>query len=223
MRLIVPVAVLVMATSVSMRADVVDDAYKDFLAGRYSQTFSTLWDYRVNHEGTLRVDFMLAVSACRMSEDFRAWGGSVLSALPNWYRPLQAGHLNDIRIQAQACPPTGITEAVARSTIEGKSDRLSLLAKRSNSGNDQPLPRVSVVIPPPSGMGVLAEGLLYLQGDYRSATVESAAACSALCGSEPKCAAMTFVVDQKRCWLKDTVPETATGAGYVSAVKQRRR
>lgn len=68
-------------------------------------------------------------------------------------------------------------------------------------------------------MGPLVEGLAYRQADYRSASVASADDCSALCRDEERCVAMTFVVSQKLCWLKDSVPATANHRDYISAVK----
>jgi hypothetical protein len=70
------------------------------------------------------------------------------------------------------------------------------------------------------GMGPLMPGLVYLQGDYRSEVVGSAEACSALCAQEAQCRAMTFIISQQRCWLKDTVPPTAESGDMISAAKQ---
>lgn len=69
-------------------------------------------------------------------------------------------------------------------------------------------------------MGPLVPGLVYLQGDYRSAPSSSAAACAALCAGEPECRAMTFIISQQLCWLKNTVPATASSGDMVSAVKK---
>lgn len=71
-------------------------------------------------------------------------------------------------------------------------------------------------------MGPLVNGLAYLQGDYRSAPVSSAAECSALCAREAQCEAMTFIISQQLCWLKNTVPPTASSPDMISAVKSRR-
>lgn len=87
------------------------------------------------------------------------------------------------------------------------------------------------VIPPPVAiepenpallvrpMGPLVPDLVYLQGDYRDAFASSAEACRALCASEPRCEAMTFIKSQLRCWLKDRVPGTASSTDMISAVK----
>jgi PAN domain len=151
--------------------------------------------------------------------------------IPNWYKPLPPGHLEDIRRQAEACPSTGITEKEAISRLSGKAEALGaerLAAKRSDSGKDQPLPRApipsaDVVVPPPSGMGALIEGRAYLLAEYRIAKVASAAECSALCAHEERCAAMSFYVDQKLCSLKDRVSTFTDHGNVISAVKLRRR
>jgi PAN domain-containing protein len=216
-------ATLMLTVAAPAWADTVDDAYRDFSAGRYGPAFNTLFAYRVNHEGTLRVDFMLAVSGCRLSDgDFRALGGVLLAAIPNWYGPLRADQLADVQRQAQACPSTGISEQDAVSRVSGKSDisAKTLASERSQSGKDQALPPAPIVNPT---MGPLVVGRVYLQADYRSAPVASAAECSALCDKEAKCMAMTFVIGQKLCWLKDKVPATADSPGYVSAVKLKKQ
>ena len=71
------------------------------------------------------------------------------------------------------------------------------------------------------GMGPLVPGLVYRQGDYRSELVGSAEACSALCAQEAQCHAMTFIISQGRCWLKNTVPPTAESADMISAAKEQ--
>ena len=71
-----------------------------------------------------------------------------------------------------------------------------------------------------SVMGPLVPGLVYLQGDYRKAPASSAEACASLCASEPQCRAMTFIISQQLCWLKNTVPATATSSDMISAAKR---
>lgn len=69
-------------------------------------------------------------------------------------------------------------------------------------------------------MGPLVPGLVYLQGDYRSEPVASAEQCSALCAQEAQCRAVTFIISQRLCWLKNTVPGTATSSDMISAAKR---
>ena len=65
--------------SAPARADAADKAYPIFLAQDYATVFDQLFDYRTQHLGTLRVDFMLGVSACHMnSVEHRALGGYLL-------------------------------------------------------------------------------------------------------------------------------------------------
>ncbi|MGZ9074402.1 MAG: hypothetical protein ACXW13_01380 [Burkholderiaceae bacterium] len=201
------------------RADPIDEAYHNFNAGRYDVAFRDLLAYRINHEGTLRVDFMLAVSACRLSGEHKALGGFLLSAIADWYSPLRPDHLQDIRRQAEVCPSTGISEQAAFSFLQGKADgpdtRLS--GDRSSSGKNEPLP--AAPLPAHPKMGPLVKGVAYLQADYANALVTSAAQCSKLCGDAKPCVAMTFVVSQKRCWLKDKVPARSAHPDMISAVK----
>lgn len=218
------------------RADLVDDAYDDFLDHRFGRVFHNLFAYRFQHEGTLRVDFMLAVSACHIADvDFKALGGVLLAAIPNWYGPLRPDHAQDVQRWSEACPWTGISEEQAIARLEGKSDwpqgAAHLARERSDSGKDQPLPpapmpSADVVVPPPPplgsrGMGPLMEGQGFMGGtDYRSTQVASAAECAALCENEDACKAMTFIISQKMCWLKNALTATAATPDMVSAVKQ---
>ena len=84
----------------------------------------------------------------------------------------------------------------------------------------------SVTVQPPDSLGsrtmsALMEGQGFLGGtDYREAHVASAAACSALCGSESACVAMTFLTDKKTCYLKNALTPIAAASSMVSAVKK---
>jgi hypothetical protein len=89
----------------------------------------------------------------------------------------------------------------------------SWLTQRRAQGN-------SPIVHAPAGMGGLEDDRSYSGADYRDARVSSAAECSALCASEPQCRAMTFIIDQSRCWLKSGVPPTQPAGGMVSAVKR---
>jgi hypothetical protein len=230
------------------RADQVDNAYRDFIAGRYGPVFRNLLAYRLEHEGTLRVDFMLGVSACRLASDnHRAFGGFLLAAIPDWYKPLKPAHMADIQAQSRACPPTGITETEAMAGVSGSSDAPTpghLVERRSHSGQDQELPKPKeqeppkpsgppvVVLPPPvvalppaahraKGMGPLMTGQGFLGGtDYRSAQAASPDECSSLCASEDVCVAMTFIISSKTCYLKNKLTSTAATSDMVSAVKR---
>jgi hypothetical protein len=85
----------------------------------------------------------------------------------------------------------------------------------------QAAPGMVSAVKAPVGMGGLEYERSYSGADYRDARVASAAECSAICAREPQCRAMTFIVDQSRCWLKSAVPPAQPAGGMVSAVKKR--
>src|SRR5262245_16912198 len=166
-RLVVLVAgVLLIGAPLFVRGDDVDVAYQDFVAGRYAPVFTRLFGYRVQNEGTLRVDFMLGVSGCRLSNpDFQALGKLLLTQIPTWYGPLRSDLLSDVQRQAAACPSTDVSfgDAVRRAKTSGKYDGAhdsSFHSGHSRQGSDQALPRPpgSVTIGPPNGMGPLLSG-----------------------------------------------------------------
>jgi len=93
--------------------------------------------------------------------------------------------------------------------------------KASQQGDAGKRPPTGALSQKPSGMGPLVRGLVYLQADYRSAPTSSAEACAALCDREPQCRAMTFIISQQLCWLKSSVPATATSNDMISASKNK--
>jgi hypothetical protein len=84
----------------------------------------------------------------------------------------------------------------------------------------QAAPGMISALKPVAGMGSLEYNRSYSGADYRDSIVSSAAECSAICASEPQCRAMTFIPDQRRCWLKGSVPAWQPAPGMISAVKQ---
>jgi hypothetical protein len=76
------------------------------------------------------------------------------------------------------------------------------------------------VQPPSSVMGPLTEGIAYLQSDLYSSHTKSAQGCAAICASDQRCRAMTFVKSQHLCWIKNAVPASAPSSDMISAVKQ---
>ena len=220
------VMALVVGAPLFVRGDEVDVAYRDFLAGRYGPVFSRLFAYRVTNEGTLRVDFMLGVSACRLSNpDFRALGSLLLAQIPTWYGPLKSDLLADVQRQAASCPaaqvsfPEAVRKAKASGTYDGPADS-AFHSGHSRRGNDQPLPRASVSIPPPNGMGPLLRGRGYLGGtDYRNTRTPSAETCADICATENQCVAMTFDANNNTCWLKNGLTTLGDSANFTSARK----
>lgn len=69
-------------------------------------------------------------------------------------------------------------------------------------------------------MGPLKPGVSFLQGDIYSRQARSAEECAELCEQEMRCRAMTFIISQQRCWIKDRIRPTALSSDMVSATKQ---
>ena len=82
-----------------------------------------------------------------------------------------------------------------------------------------PVPRPTPVVYGP--MGPLERGISYNQGDIYDRPSSSPEQCSQLCYNDNRCRAMTFIISQQRCWIKDRVLATAQSSDMVSAVKQR--
>jgi hypothetical protein len=207
------------------KADEVDDAYQKFMAGRYGETFRVLFPYRLDkdHDGTLRVDFMLAVSGCHLGQYERALGGYLLSVIPSWYTPLSERNRASVDAQAAGCPLTQISESEAVSSLGGKydlQDKATSLAPRHSGDGGAALPPAIVASPP--GMGPLVDGLVYLQSDYTHMQVPSAYVCAERCSKAPQCAAMTYIKSKRECWLKKNVPGTAKSSDMISSAKVKK-
>lgn len=218
-QLLLGFAMLWLGSTMAHAAGVVDDAYAKFMKGNYRPVFGSLLSYRTDTEGTLRVDFMLAVSGCHLGKSERALGGYLLSVIPTWYSPLSASNLAAVRAQALGCPQT-VSEQVAMAGLDGKYDRGNqpLAAGHSKSGAGA-LPPAKIASPP--GMGPLIDGLAYLQADYSNVITASAYACAERCVAASQCVAITYIKSQKRCWLKSTVPATSRSKDMVSAAKSQ--
>jgi PAN domain len=231
--------------SAAGHADLVGDAEKEFRNQRYGFVFQQLLAYRFDNEGTLRSDFMLAVSACKLADpDFKAFGGALLAVLPGWYGVRAPENIQAIENQRRNCPSDGLTEQEAVARLRGKSDtgtHTSLAPNRSQSGRDDPLPfapatglggiappvgRSAGVVPPPpppqKRMGPLLVNRGFQGGtDYRQARTPSAAECSRLCDLDGAvCVAMTYLVNEQTCYLKNGLTQLVQTGNMVSAVKQ---
>ena len=146
----------------SFAQDVLSDARTNFANRQYLVVFNSLYDYRRSSEGTLVVDYMLAVSACHLTGQRRTAGGYLLSQLPEWYGPLGDGNWEMVRRQAEACPPPANPAEEPFAGIQGAADdgkSESLLASRSKEGSGDALPAAAVS--PPEGMGELMDGQSY--------------------------------------------------------------
>ena len=105
----------------------------------------------------------------------------------------------------------GILTAVA-AVIAALTGLIVATRPSANQGHDKP--------PSVARMGPLLYGVAYLQADIYSRPSSSAEECATFCGDEEKCKAMTYIRSQRLCWLKDSVPATASSNDMVSAVKE---
>ena len=71
----------------------------------------------------------------------------------------------------------------------------------------------------PSQMGPFELGFNYNGGDLFSSVTNDAGTCRALCEKDRRCVAMTFIPDQRRCWIKGRLLDFLPNAGMVAAVK----
>jgi hypothetical protein len=76
-----------------------------------------------------------------------------------------------------------------------------------------------------SAMSAFEYGTNRLGGDYRSFDAKDISECLDACARESQCAAFTFVKAGLQgpsaiCWLKQTVPNSASSDCCVSGVKQ---
>ena len=84
------------------RGAIVENAYGHFVLGEWQATYDILQPYRAKNGGTLRVDFMLAVSSCRM-KDGKVWGLEALRKLSGMYSPMYPAESRDIQTQIARC------------------------------------------------------------------------------------------------------------------------
>jgi hypothetical protein len=68
-------------------------------------------------------------------------------------------------------------------------------------------------------MGPLEYGLSYNQGDMYDKPANSAEECSNRCYNDDRCIAVTYVVDQNRCWLKKSIGPIGKSPQMISARK----
>jgi hypothetical protein len=69
-------------------------------------------------------------------------------------------------------------------------------------------------------MGPLEHGVSYSGGDMYDRPASSAEDCVQLCSNDDRCRAVTFIISQQRCWLKDRVNAPAQSGDMISAIKQ---
>ena len=71
-------------------------------------------------------------------------------------------------------------------------------------------------------MGPLEEGISYNQGDMYDRPANSPQECAAACYNDDRCIAVTYVTDQKRCWLKNSIGPIGRSPAMVSSRKLAR-
>ena len=69
-------------------------------------------------------------------------------------------------------------------------------------------------------MGPLENGISYNGGDLYDRPADNADACVQLCANDDRCLAVTFIISQKRCWVKDRVNASAQSGDMISSRKQ---
>ncbi len=69
-------------------------------------------------------------------------------------------------------------------------------------------------------MGPLESGVSYSGGDIYDRPTHSPEECSKLCDNDDRCIAVTFIISQQRCWLKNKVNAPQQSSDVVSAQKQ---
>jgi hypothetical protein len=108
---------------------------------------------------------------------------------------------------------------------------LYLAARASNSQHQSEGPPAAVAQKPAAQpastaehftgpMGPLENGISYNGGDLYDQSAESADACAQLCANDDRCRAVTFVISQKRCWVKNHVNGSAQSSDMISSRKQ---
>jgi len=207
----------------SFAQDVLSDARTNFASRQYLVVFNSLYDYRRSSEGTLVVDYMLAVSACHLTGQRRTAGGYLLSQLPEWYGPLGDGNWEMVRRQAEACPPPANPAEEPFAGIQGAADdgkSESLLASRSKEGSGDALPAAAVS--PPEGMGELMDGQSYAYAgpQEQELTTDSAWQCANVCKNRSSCHSITYAKSTHKCWVKGRVPALSPGGDFVSSRKR---
>jgi len=68
-------------------------------------------------------------------------------------------------------------------------------------------------------MGPLEMGVSYNQGDIYESPAGSAQDCATMCANDDRCVAVTYVVSQKRCWVKNKTLSTSPSSDMVSSRK----
>ncbi len=98
---------------------VVDAAYGHFVRGDYKAAYNLLRPYAKTPQDAERVDFMLAVSMCRLGGDLRPIGLELLETAERVYRPTGQRAI-DYTVQVSRCqaPSGGLLGAGSRIVLQ---------------------------------------------------------------------------------------------------------
>ena len=190
-------------------APTVERAYTYFQQHQYIRTYNTLAPH-MRRPRRLRTDFMFAVSLCNIA-GFKEDGLRRLREIKEDYL-LSPAMARDANAWITACTPRTaslLANDEAGSSSAGLTARPGLAIADADSG----------AIHPSARMSPLQTSFAYLQSDLYSRSRPSAESCSRLCRADAACKAMTFVEDQRICWIKGSIPNSASSAGYTSARK----
>lgn len=179
-----------------------DQAYRDFMAERFTAVVGRLSPYDRDRPRRLSADFMLAVSKCRVGQ--AADGRARLLRLQTDFAVTRQKS-RDIAAQIDDC---GVGE-LRIAGLDGKADGASA--------------RVSPAAPASAGrpqMSGLEPGWSYNQSDIYSKRASSALECSRICLDDARCRAMTYIESQRLCWVKDRIPAArGESSDMTSAIK----
>jgi hypothetical protein len=180
-----------------------EQARANFYEGRFQTTLQILSPYDRQPPRRLSLDFMLAVSKCRTGNS--ADGFRRLNRLGVDYS-LASWKAEDVAAQIADCGKSELPIA----KLEGKYD---------NTINARAALRYGATPEKPQMSG-LEYGWSYNQGDLYSTRANTALQCANVCLRDQRCKAMTWVGDQKLCWIKNTITGNRGQSGdMVSAIK----
>ena len=116
---------------------------------------------------------------------------------------------------------TGLAAVVTAGT--GLYLALDSVARQHPKPSDQPPPSTPTLSAPSASggftgpMGPLEPGVSYSGGDLYDQPAETAEFCAQLCANDNRCAAVTFIISQKRCWLKNRINPPQQSSDMISS------
>ena len=119
----------------------------------------------------------------------------------------------------------GVLAGLAAVVTAGTGLYLTLQQPSATAPTPNPIPRPAVGQDPTpprftGPLGSLERGISYSGGDIYDRPASSAEQCSELCANDDRCRAVTFIVSQQRCWVKDRINPSQQSGDMVSARKQ---